>query len=335
MCQNEPAMEDKQQAARAEAVKLAIEQIEKQYGKGAIMRLGGSGSVATVPAIPTGSVSLDLALGVGGIPRGRVTEIFGPEASGKTTLCLHVIAEAQKRGGLAAFVDAEHALDPERAKGIGVNIDDLLISQPDSGEQALDIVEALVRSGAIDVVVIDSVAALTPRAELEGEMIDQQIGLQARLMSRALRKLTAIAAKTNTIIIFTNQVRMQIGMVMFGNPTTTPGGKALKFFSSVRIELKRKAQIKKGDEIIGSRILAKVVKNKVAPPFKETEFDIIFKEGISYYGDLLNLGIKKGIITKSGMTYSLNDIKLGAGFEAARDFLKANPKIGNEILKKI
>jgi len=328
-------MEDKQQAARAEAVKLAIEQIEKQYGKGAIMRLGGSGSVATVPAIPTGSVSLDLALGVGGIPRGRVTEIFGPEASGKTTLCLHVIAEAQKRGGLAAFVDAEHALDPERAKGIGVNIDDLLISQPDSGEQALDIVEALVRSGAIDVVVIDSVAALTPRAELEGEMIDQQIGLQARLMSRALRKLTAIAAKTNTIIIFTNQVRMQIGMVMFGNPTTTPGGKALKFFSSVRIELKRKAQIKKGDEIIGSRILAKVVKNKVAPPFKETEFDIIFKEGISYYGDLLNLGIKKGIITKSGMTYSLNDIKLGAGFEAARDFLKANPKIGNEILKKI
>ena len=253
----------------------------------------------------------------------------------KTTLTLHIVAEIQKKGGRAAFVDSEHALDPEYAKKIGVKIDDLLISQPDSGEQALDIVEALVRSGAIDVVVIDSVAALTPRAELEGEMIDQQIGLQARLMSRALRKLTAIAAKTNTIIIFTNQVRMQIGMVMFGNPTTTPGGKALKFFSSVRIELKRKAQIKKGDEIIGSRILAKVVKNKVAPPFEETEFDIIFKEGISYYGDLLNLGIKKGIITKSGMTYSLNDIKLGAGFEAARDFLKANPKIGNEILKKI
>ena len=324
----------KKEKTEENALDQTMKELQDRFGEGTIMKLGEVKKV-NVDAVSTGSPSLDLALGVGGIPRGRIIEIFGAESSGKTTLTLHIVAEIQKKGGRAAFVDSEHALDPEYAKKIGVKINDLLISQPDSGEQALDIVEALVRSGAIDVVVIDSVAALTPRAELEGEMIDQQIGLQARLMSRALRKLTAIAAKTNTIIIFTNQVRMQIGMVMFGNPTTTPGGKALKFFSSVRIELKRKAQIKKGDEIIGSRILAKVVKNKVAPPFKETEFDIIFKEGISYYGDLLNLGIKKGIITKSGMTYSLNDIKLGAGFEAARDFLKANPKIGNEILKKI
>ena len=298
------------------------------------MKLGEVKKV-NIDVIPTGSPSLDLALGVGGIPRGRITEIYGAESSGKTTLVLHIVAEVQKRGGKAAFIDSEHALDPDYAQKIGVKVKELLISQPDNGEQALDIVESLVRSGVINVIIVDSVAALTPQAEIEGEMGDQTIGLQARLMSRALRKLTAIAAKTNTAIIFTNQTRMQIGMMMFGNPTTTPGGKALKFYSSVRIELKRLAQIKKGDEIIGSRIKAKVVKNKVAPPFREAEFDILYKEGISYSGDLLNLGLKKNIIKKSGITFSFGDIKLGAGFEAARDFLKENPKIAKDLWEQI
>jgi recombination protein RecA len=308
--------------------------LQERFGEGTIMRLGGVRKV-DVDVIPTGSPSLDLALGVGGIPRGRVIEIYGAESSGKTTLVLHIVAEIQKKRGKAAFVDSEHALDPEYANKIGVKTKELLISQPDNGEQALDIVEALVRSGAIDLIIVDSVAALTPKAEIEGEMGDQQIGLQARLMSRALRKLAAITHKSNTAIIFTNQTRMQIGMMMFGNPVTTPGGKALKFYSSVRIELKRRAQIKKGDKIIGSRIKAKVVKNKVAPPFRETEFDILYNEGISYYGDLLNMGVKEGIITKRGITYTFGEIKLGVGFEAARTFLKENPKIGKELLKQI
>lgn len=311
-----------------------MDDLQERFGEGAIMRLGGMRKV-DVDVIPTGSPSLDLALGVGGIPRGRIIEIYGAESSGKTTLVLHIVSEIQKIGGKAAFVDSEHALDPEYASKIGVKTKELLISQPDNGEQALDIVEALVRSGAIDLIIVDSVAALTPKAEIEGEMGDQQIGLQARLMSRALRKLAAIVHKTNTAIIFTNQTRMQIGMMMFGNPVTTPGGKALKFYSSVRIELKKRAQIKKGDEIIGSRIKAKVVKNKVAPPFRETEFDILFNEGISYYGDLLNMGIKNGVISKKGITYTFGEIKLGAGFEATRAFLKENPKIGKELLKQV
>jgi len=328
-------MDDKkQEAAKKEAVKLAIEQIEKQYGKGAIMRLGGSEGVAAVPAIPTGSVSLDLALGVGGIPRGRVTEIFGPEASGKTTLCLHVIAEAQKRGGMAAFVDAEHALDPERAKGIGVNIDDLLISQPDTGEQALEIVETLVRSGGLDVVVVDSVAALVPRAEIEGEMGDSMMGVQARLMSQALRKLTGAIAKSKTAVIFTNQIRQKIG-VMFGNPETTPGGLALKFYSSVRLDMRKIGTIKVGEEVIGSRHRVRVVKNKVAPPFRMVEFDIMNEGGISKSGDLLDLAAEKGVVLKSGAFYRYQEGILGQGREAAKKFLEENPKVMTEIEEKL
>ncbi len=328
-------MDDKkQEAAKKEAVKLAIEQIEKQYGKGAIMRLGGSEGVAAVPAIPTGSVSLDLALGVGGIPRGRVTEIFGPEASGKTTLCLHVIAEAQKRGGMAAFVDAEHALDPERAKGIGVNIDDLLISQPDTGEQALEIVETLVRSGGLDVVVVDSVAALVPRAEIEGEMGDSMMGVQARLMSQALRKLTGAIAKSKTAVIFTNQIRQKIG-VMFGNPETTPGGLALKFYSSARLDMRKIGTIKVGEEVIGSRHRVRVVKNKVAPPFRVVEFDIMNEGGISKSGDLLDLAAEKGVVLKSGAFYRYQEGILGQGREAAKKFLEENPKVMTEIEEKL
>jgi len=328
-------MDDKkQEAAKKEAVKLAIEQIEKQYGKGAIMRLGGSEGIAAVPAIPTGSVSLDLALGVGGIPRGRVTEIFGPEASGKTTLCLHVIAEAQKRGGMAAFVDAEHALDPERAKGIGVNIDDLLISQPDTGEQALEIVETLVRSGGLDVVVVDSVAALVPRAEIEGEMGDSMMGVQARLMSQALRKLTGAIAKSKTAVIFTNQIRQKIG-VMFGNPETTPGGLALKFYSSVRLDMRKIGTIKVGEEVIGSRHRVRVVKNKVAPPFRMVEFDIMNEGGISKSGDLLDLAAEKGVVLKSGAFYRYQEGILGQGREAAKKFLEENPKVMMEIEEKL
>lgn len=324
----------KQSGEQRESVEDLLKDIQEKFGEGAMMRLGGV-KVVNVDTISTTSPSLDMALGVGGIPRGRITEIYGAESSGKTTLTLHIIAQAQRKGGRAAFIDAEHALDPVYAKKIGVKTADLLISQPDSGEQALDIVESLVRSRAVDVIVVDSVAALTPRAEIEGEMGDQQIGLQARLMSRALRKLTAIVAQTNTAIIFTNQTRMKIGGMRFGNPITTPGGKALKFYASVRIELRRIAKIKKGDEIIGSRIKAKVVKNKVAPPFREAEFDIIYNKGISASGDLLNLAFKRGIVTRQGTTYSYGDTKLGVGFENARKFLEETPKVYKEILKQV
>jgi len=326
------AMEGRQETG--DNLEATLKDLRDKFGEGAIMRLGEVRKV-DVDVIPTGSPSLDLALGVGGVPRGRVIEIYGSESSGKTTLVLHIIAEVQKKGGKAAFIDTEHALDPDYAGKIGVKVKDLLISQPDNGEQALDIVEALVRSGSVDVIVIDSVAALTPRAEIEGEMGDQHIGLQARLMGQALRKLAAITSKAKTAIIFTNQTRMLISTMMFGNPMTTPGGKALKFYASVRIELKRIAQIKKGDEIIGSRIKAKVVKNKVAAPFKETEFDIIYNEGISYYGDLLNLAFKKDIVKRSGMTYSFKETKLGASFDKAVEFLKTNLQTAKEILKQV
>ena len=302
----------------------AVKDIQDKYGEGAIMKLGEAKKV-DVDAIPTGSISLDQALGIGGVPRGRIIEIFGPESSGKTTLALHIVREAQKRGGLAAFVDAEHALDPEYAKKIGVKVNDLLISQPDTGEQALEIVESLVRSNAMDVIVVDSVAALTPKAEIEGDMGQQHMGLQARLMSHALRKLTAIVAKSGCVVIFINQIRMQIG-IMFGNPETTPGGKALKFYSSVRIDVRRAAQIKKGEEIIGNRVKVKVVKNKVAPPFRTAEFDIMYDEGISYEADLINLGLKLGVVKKSGASHTFGDIKLGHGYDAARIFLKENKK---------
>lgn len=314
-------------------VNEVVEEIKEKFGEGIIMKLGDVRKV-DVEAISTGSVSLDIALGIGGVPRGRVIEIYGPESSGKTTLALHIVASAQKSGGTAAFVDAEHALDPDYAKKIGVKINDLLISQPDNGEQALDIVETLVNSGVIDVIVIDSVAALTPRAEIEGDMGDHHIGRQARLMSQALRKLTAIVAKSNTTIIFINQIRMKIG-VIFGNPETTTGGQALKFYSSVRIEVRRSAQIKKGDEIVGNRVKAKVVKNKVAPPFKTTEFDIMYNEGISQAGDLLDTGVKYDIIKKAGNSYSFGENKLGVGRENAKAFLRENTKMSKEILKSI
>jgi len=311
-----------------------VESIKEKFGEGAIMKLGEVRAV-DVEAIPTSSLSLDLALGVGGIPKGRIIEIFGPESSGKTTLALHIVAEAQRRGGVAAFIDAEHALDPEYAKRIGVNVDELLISQPDTGEQALDIVEALVRSRKVSVIVVDSVAALTPRAEIEGEMGDQQIGLQARLMSQALRKLTAITAKAGTSIIFLNQIRMKISTFGYGNPETTPGGKALKFYASVRIELKPIAKIKRGDEVIGNRIRAKVVKNKVAPPFKTAEFDIMWNEGISKLGDILNTGLKYGVVEKKGNILEFQGTKLGVGTEAAKKFLAENPKMVENIKKAI
>ncbi|MBU0708597.1 recombinase RecA [Patescibacteria group bacterium] len=319
---------------KSEAVKLAIEQIEKQFGKGSIMRLGQESIAEGISIIPTGCIALDLALGVGGIPRGRITEIFGPEASGKSTLIQHIVAEAQKQGGIAAIVDAEHALDPTYSRNIGVNIDELLLSQPDSGEQALEIVETLVRSGGIDVVAIDSVAALVPRAEIEGEMGDHHIGLQARLMSQALRKLAGAINKSNTAVIFTNQLRMKIG-IMFGNPEVTPGGRALKFYSSVRIDIRRIQSLKQGEEVIGSRVRTKIVKNKVAPPFRTAEFDVMFNEGISQEGSLLDLGSELGIVDKSGAWYSYQDQKIGQGKEAARLFLKENPKISEEIKQAI
>jgi len=307
-----------------DAVKAAMAAIQSKYGEGSLMRLGEIPKVE-IEAIPTGSFSLNWALGVGGIPRGRIVEVFGPESSGKTTLSLHMVRECQKSGGVTAFIDAEHALDPEYAKKIGVKVDELLISQPDTGEQALEIVESLVRSGGVKLIVVDSVAALTPRAEIEGDMGQQHVGLQARLMSHALRKLTSIVAKSGTTIIFINQIRMKIG-IMFGNPEDTPGGKALKFYSSVRIDVRRLAQIKKGEDVVGSRVKAKVVKNKVAPPFKVAEFDIMYDEGISYEADLLNLGAKLGVVKKSGASYSFEDQKLGHGYDAARLFLKENKK---------
>jgi len=311
----------------------AVEEIKQRFGEGAIMKLREARPV-NVDVIPTGSISLDIALGVGGVPRGRVIEVYGPESSGKTTLALHICAEAQKEGGVAAFVDAEHALDPDYAKRIGVNTDELLISQPDSGEQALQIVETLVRSGQVDVIVVDSVAALVPKAEIAGEMGEFQIGLQARLMSSALRKLSGIISKTKTLVVFLNQTRMKIGVV-FGNPETTPGGLALKFYSSVRIELRRTAQIKHGDEIIGNRVRAKIVKNKVAAPFKTTEFDIYYNEGISRIADLINYGIKMGVIKKAGSWLQFEDAKLGQGMEGSKTFLKENPAVSKKIEKKV
>ena len=314
-------------------VDATVKDLQSKYGDGILMKLGDIAKV-DIDVIPTGSPSLDIALGVGGIPRGRIIEVFGPESSGKTTLTLHIIREAQKKNGICAFVDAEHALDPEYAKKIGVNLQDLLVSQPDCGEQALEIVESLVRSGKVDVIVVDSVAALTPKAEIEGDMGQQHMGLQARLMSHALRKITAIVAKSKTIVIFINQIRMQIG-VMFGNPETTTGGKALKFYSSVRIDVRRAAQIKKGEEIIGNRVKAKVVKNKVAPPFRTTEFDILYNEGISYEGDILGMGERYGIVKKAGASYTFGDISLGRGYDAARMHLKENKKTAEEILRAV
>lgn len=310
-----------------------VEEIKGKFGEGAILTLGDVRKV-DVDVIPTGSISLDLALGVGGLPRGRVVEVYGPEASGKTTLALHVVAEAQQKGDLVAFVDAEHALDPEYAKRIGVKIKELMISQPDTGEQALQIVESLVRSKSIGVVVIDSVAALTPRAEIEGEIGDHHIGLQARMMSQALRKITHTISQSNCLVIFINQVRMKIG-VMYGNPETTPGGKALKFYSSVRIEVRRAAQIKKGEEIIGNRVRAKVVKNKVAPPFRRSEFDIMYNEGISRLSDLINTGVKHGVVKRAGASYSFGEMRLGHGMEASKQFLRENPKTAKEVEKEI
>ena len=320
--------------SKSKAVELAVSQIEKQYGKGAIMKMGEEGMPGEIPIISTGSLSLDIALGVGGLPKGRVIEIYGPEASGKTTLALHVIAEAQKKSGIAAFIDAEHALDVHYAKKLGVKVDDLLISQPDTGEQALEICEILVRSGAVDVIVVDSVAALVPKAEIEGEMGDAHMGLQARLMSQALRKLTATISKSNTIVIFVNQIRMKIG-IMFGNPETTTGGNALKFYSSVRLDVRRIASIKQGQDVIGSRTKVRVVKNKVSHPFKEVEFDLIHGEGISKEGDVLDLAVEKNMVDKSGTWYTFQGQRIGQGRENAKQFLKENPKILETMEKEI
>ena len=318
---------------KEKALEMTIKQIEKQFGKGAIMKLG-EGVKIDVPVIPTGSIALDAALGVGGYPRGRIIEIYGPEASGKTTLALHAIAEVQKEGGIAAFIDAEHALDPRYAKNLGVKLEDLYISQPDTGEQALDIAETLVRSGAIDLIVVDSVAALVPRAEIEGEMSDSQVGLQARLMAKAMRKLSGVLNKSRTSAIFINQLRLKIG-VMWGNPETTPGGLALKYHASVRLEIRRIASIKVGDQTVGNRVRVKVVKNKLAPPFREAEFDIMFGKGISRAGEILDLGVELGIIKKAGTWYSYADKQLGQGRENVKIFLERNPEIAAEIERKI
>ena len=319
---------------KEKALELAISQIEKQFGKGSIMKLGESASMFSVEAVPTGSLALDLALGVGGIPKGRITEIFGPEGSGKTTLAQHMIAEVQKQGGTAAYIDAEHALDPTYAANCGVNVDDLLISQPDTGEQALEITEALVRSAAIDLIVIDSVAALVPRAEIEGEMGDAHVGLQARLMSQALRKLAAAIGKSGTAVVFINQLREKVGIV-FGNPEVTPGGRALKFYSSIRIDLRRADTIKQGTTAIGSHIKARVVKNKVAPPFRSAEFDIMFDHGISREGNLIDLGTELGIIKKAGTFFSYGDMRLGQGRESAKQYLSQNSELAQEIGQQI
>lgn len=322
------------ESEKARAVDMAVSQIERQFGRGAIMKLGAGGVIPNVQSISTGSLGLDVAIGIGGIPRGRVIEIFGPESSGKTTLCLHVIAEAQKTGGFAAFVDAEHALDILYAKKLGVNTDELLVSQPDTGEQALDITEILVRSGAMDVVVIDSVAALVPRAEIEGDMGDSHMGLQARLMSQALRKLTAAIARSNTSVIFTNQIRQKIG-IMFGNPETTTGGNALKFFASLRLDIRRVAAIKDGDNVVGSRTRVKVVKNKLSPPFNQVEFDIMYNEGISLAGEVLDMGVDLGVIDKSGAWYSYGDERIGQGRENAKQFFRENPDTMEAVKSRI
>jgi recombination protein RecA len=318
---------------KQQALEVALSQIEKQFGKGSIMRMGES-RILAIETIPTGSLTLDTALGAGGVPRGRIVEIYGPESSGKTTLAIHIMREAQRKGGMAAIVDAEHAFDPEYARKIGVNIDELLISQPDTGEQALEIVETLVRSNALDVIVIDSVAALVPRAEIEGEMGDAMVGVQARLMSQALRKLTGAISKSKTVVIFINQIRLKIG-VMFGNPETTSGGQALKFYASVRMDIRRKEQIKAGEEIVGIHVAVKIVKNKIAPPFKVAEFDILYDHGISFEGDLLELGVKYNVLTKSGTWYQYKDDKLGQGKESARTYLKEHPEVAGRLADEI
>ena len=319
---------------KTKALDLAITQIDRQFGKGSIMRMGGDHVSISENVISTGCLSLDVALGVGGIPRGRIIEVFGPESSGKTTLALHIVAEAQKTGGYAAFIDAEHAMDPEYAKNLGINLDELLVSQPDSGEQSLEIAETLVRSGALDIIVIDSVAALVPRAELEGEMGDSHMGLQARLMSQALRKLTGTVSRSNTTVLFVNQIREKIG-VMFGNPETTPGGRALKFYSSVRIDIRRITSLKEGSDIVGNRTRVKIVKNKVAPPFKSTEFDIMYGKGISKEGDIIDLAIKGDIIEKTGAWFSYGDMKIGQGRENAKHYLAENDDVYTEIIQKV
>jgi recombination protein RecA len=329
-----PSSDDRNDRERAKAIELAVGQIEKQFGKGSIMRLGGNDVIPPMPSISTGSVSLDYALGIGGVPRGRVIEVFGPESSGKTTLALQIIAQAQKVGGMAAFVDAEHALDAQYARKLGVQLENLLVSQPDNGEQALEIVEMLVRSGAVDVIVVDSVAALVPRAEIEGEMGEAQMGLQARLMSQALRKLTGIVSKSKTCLIFINQLREKIG-VMFGNPETTTGGRALKFYSSVRIDIRRIGAIKDGDVVVGGRTRVKIVKNKVAPPFREAEFDVMYGEGISKEGDLLDLAVDRKIVDKSGTWFAFEGERLGQGRENVKQFLKDNPATFKSLEAKV
>ncbi|MCJ8139454.1 recombinase RecA [Falsirhodobacter halotolerans] len=325
---------DKASMDKAKALESALAQIERQFGKGSIMKLGQDNAVLDVEATSTGSLGLDIALGIGGLPKGRIIEIYGPESSGKTTLTLHAVAEEQKKGGICAFVDAEHALDPAYAKKLGVNLDDLLISQPDTGEQALEIVETLVRSGAVSMIVVDSVAALTPKSEIEGDMGDMQMGSQARLMSQAMRKLTSSIGRSNCMVIFINQIRMKIG-VMFGSPETTTGGNALKFYASVRLDIRRTGAIKDRDEVVGNSTRVKVVKNKVAPPFKEVEFDIMYGEGISKLGELVDLGVKAGVVEKSGSWYSFGDERIGQGRENAKQFLKANPQIANSIEGKV
>jgi recombination protein RecA len=324
----------REEADKQRALEAALAQIDRAFGKGSVMKLGAKGKVVEIEAVSTGSLGLDLALGIGGLPRGRVIEVYGPESSGKTTLALHVVAEVQKSGGTAAFVDAEHALDPSYAQKLGVNLDELLVSQPDTGEQALEITDTLVRSNAVDIIVIDSVAALTPRAEIEGEMGDALPGLQARLMSQALRKLTGSISKSKCIVLFINQIRMKIG-VMYGSPETTTGGNALKFYASVRLDIRRTGSIKNRDEIVGNNVKVKVVKNKVAPPFREVEFDIMYGEGISKLGEIIDLGVKAGVIEKSGSWFSYNSTRIGQGRENVRDFLKANPDVAAQIEKAV
>ena len=324
----------KEDGDKQRALEAALTQIDRAFGKGSVMKLGEKGKIVEIESVSTGSLGLDMALGIGGLPKGRIVEIYGPESSGKTTLALHVVAEVQKAGGTAAFIDAEHALDPSYANKLGVNLDELLVSQPDTGEQALEITDTLVRSGAVDIIVIDSVAALTPRAEIEGEMGDSLPGLQARLMSQALRKLTASISKTHTLVIFINQIRMKIG-VMYGSPETTTGGNALKFYASVRLDIRRTGSVKRGDEIMGNNVRVKVVKNKVAPPFREVEFDIMYGEGISKLGEIIDLGVKAGVIEKSGSWFSFASQRIGQGRDNVRDFLKANPDIANDIEARV